>query len=171
MLVGIVAMTPTGLISDGQGMPWNIPTELKFFQNATNEATIIIGANTYRQVGDTIKSFRKVVILTHSPETFELDPEGNVSTVISVQELGPLIKSTDVNYVAGGGLTYAQLMPLCDFFYITEVFDMKLKGAIYFPLAEFYDLFELMQYNVEVDEETSIPLIFKLYRKKRKQND
>ena len=49
------------------------------------------------------------------------------------------------------------------------MFKKDAVGETYFPLDDFYDFFELLRYDLQVDEKTGTPLIFKLYKKKKRQ--
>lgn len=165
MLIGIVAMTPDGLIGSAEGLPWHIPTDLKFFKNVTKDKTIIVGKTTY----DTLPPLkdRKIIVMSRDEE-LEIE-EDSVKTVKSLEDLRETVIDDEISYVAGGAQMYKLLMPFCDYFYVTEVFKKDAVGEVYFPLDDFYDFFELKQYDLQIDEKTETPLIFKLYKKKKRR--
>lgn len=164
MLIGIAAMTTEGLIGNENGLPWHIPTDLKFFKNATKGKTLIVGSKTFATLPPLPD--RKIVVMSKDPLMKEVNLD--IEVVNSLEGLKPWIFENDINFVAGGAAIYELLMPFCDYFYITEIIGIEATGDVYFPLDEFHDLFELVKYHAEMDETTSAKLIFKLYKKRRR---
>lgn len=165
MLIGIVAMTPEGLMGTEDGLPWHIPSDLKFFREITNGKTLIVGHTTYNTLPPL--PGRDIIVMSRN-EDLELEDEG-VRIVHSLEELQDVILDDELTMVAGGAEIYKLLMPFCDYFYVTEVFAKNLKGEVLFPLDDFYDLFEVQRYDLKTDEATDTPLIFKLYKKRKRE--
>ncbi|ASV43394.1 dihydrofolate reductase [Vibrio phage JSF12] len=60
----VIAMTPTGLIGAGNGLPWHFPSDLRFFKNLTEGSTIIMGSNTAKHPAFPLPNRRNVVVTT-----------------------------------------------------------------------------------------------------------
>ena len=162
MLIGIVAMTPEGLIGNEDGLPWHIPSDLAFFKKITTGKTLIVGSKTFETLPPLPD--RDIIVMSRD---VKLDID-DVRVVNSLEELGEEILDEKINIVAGGAEIYKLLMPFCDFFYVTEVFDRMARGETYFPVDDLHELFKLNRYDLQIDEKTDTPLIFKLYEKKER---
>lgn len=165
MLIGIVAMTPEGLIGTEDGLPWHIPSDLKFFKEITQGKTLVVGHTTYKTLPPL--PGRDIIVMSRN-ESLEIEDK-DVRIVHSLEELKDIILDDELTMVAGGAEIYKLLMPFCDYFYVTEVFAKNLKGEVKFPLDDFYDLFEVKRYDLKTDEKTDTPLIFKLYKKRKRE--
>lgn len=107
----------------------SVPGDLRYFKGRTMGSNVIMGRKTYDSIGHPL-SGRTNVILTSDktltvPEEMVLNSLGDVVDYIYKAE-------KDV-FVIGGAKVYEQLLPYCEFAYVTEN-DIAVKHDVSFPL-------------------------------------
>jgi dihydrofolate reductase len=137
MLISIIAaMDRRGLIGDGTGLPWHLPTDLRRFRTLTWGKPIIMGRNTFESIGKPLPG-RLNIILTHDPKYSapgcRVAP--TLEEALSIAEDN--LRSTGGNEVMiiGGGKVYAEAIHRWDRLYLTIV-DGEFEGRTYFPVQE-----------------------------------
>lgn len=165
MLIGIVAMTESGLIGKGDGLPWHIPDDLRFFRKLTEGKTLVAGRNTWENMPRLEN--RKFVLYTRS---LDLEQTENLRSVSTVEEIINLAFAEEEYYLIGGAFMFKIFGHLCNYFYVTKVFEdeyITFEGDVYFPMKVLKDNYELMSSVPHRDESTGIDLAFELYENKR----
>ena len=130
MISIIVAKTKNGVIGKGDGLPWNLPGDLKHFAKVTKGHTVIMGRKTYesivKKLGHALPGRKNVII------TSQGDFQAPGCLVIhSVSEVMFPASQEEV-FIIGGGEVYKEFMPLAKKLYITEV-STECEGDVYFP--------------------------------------
>lgn len=101
-------------------MPWDIPSDLKYFSKVTNGATVIMGRKTYESLPAAHRPLpnRTNIILTRNSD-YNL-PNG-VQMAESLDEALGIAK--DPIFVIGGANVYAQAInhPDCNQIYLTHI--------------------------------------------------
>ncbi len=132
---------------------WNIPNDLKYFKEMTQNKTIVMGRKTYESIGKPLKN-RKNIVLTR--QNINID---NVETVNNYQEL---LKTNEDVFIIGGEQIYKMFLPYADNIYLTEINDSK-DADSYFP--EFNkDLYE--KEIIKEEKYNDLEYKFVVYRKK-----
>lgn len=107
-------------IGKENAMPWNIPSDLKYFSKVTNGATVIMGRKTYESLPAAHRPLpnRTNIILTRNSD-YNL-PNG-VQMAESLDEALEIAK--DPIFVIGGANVYAQAInhPDCNRIYLTHI--------------------------------------------------
>jgi dihydrofolate reductase len=67
--IGIIAMTPSGIIGNAGGMPWSIPAELAHYRSVTTGQCLVMGRRTFESMRSVGASFlgQTGFILSGSP--------------------------------------------------------------------------------------------------------
>ncbi len=131
----IVAMSENRVIGIKNGMPWDIPEDMKFFKETTMGHIVIHGRKTYEALGYRPLPKRLNVIVTRHPEN--IPPHKDIVIVTSIEEALEYARSQikewgEEVFVSGGGEIYKLAMPYTDRIYLTLV-HKKIEGDAFFP--------------------------------------
>jgi dihydrofolate reductase len=132
--IGIVAMTPAGIIGLDGTLPWHLPADLAFFKRTTSGHPIVMGRKTYDSIGRPLPN-RRNIVLTHN--TAWSAP--GVETIPSPAALGDLSGLDGTIYIIGGSKVYEAFLPTLDELLISHV-SKEFPGDTWFP--EFQPMFE-----------------------------
>lgn len=155
----IVARSKNNVIGKNGKIPWKIKGEQKQFKELTTGNVVIMGRNSYDEIGRPLPNREMIVISNTKKYIGE-----NLHTASSVKEAIEFAKGKDV-YIAGGYGVYKEAIPLVDVMYITEININVEQGDVFFP--EFDD----NNFNISIVEtsENNELYIRKIYRRKNKQ--
>lgn len=155
----IVARSKNNVIGKNGKIPWKIKGEQKQFKELTTGNVVIMGRNSYDEIGHPLPNRETIVISNTKKYIGE-----NLNTASSVKEAIEFAKGKDV-YIAGGYGVYKEAIPLVDVMYITEININVEQGDVFFP--EFDD----NNFNISIVEtsENNELFIRKIYRRKNKQ--
>lgn len=129
MLSIIVAKAKNNIIGKDNELLWNLPEDLKRFQNMTTGHVIIMGRKTFESLGRVLPN-RKHVVLSQNPD-FKVEDE-NVEIVHSMFQLQDYMEDENENFVIGGSMIYTLLMPYIQKMYVTQI-DKDFEGDSFFP--------------------------------------
>jgi dihydrofolate reductase len=130
----IVAMTRTGVIGRGGGLPWHLSADLKRFKSLTMGHHIIMGRRTFESLGRVLPGRTTIIVSRRGDFTA---PPG----VIIVQNLdaATAAAATDPEpFVIGGGQLFEPAIALANRLYVTWV-EAEIPGDTYFPPIEWSD--------------------------------
>ena len=150
----IVARSKNNVIGKNGKIPWKIKGEQKQFKELTTGNVVIMGRNSYDEIGRPLPNRETIVISNTKKYIGE-----NLHTASSVKEAIEFAKGKDVYGV------YKEAIPLVDVMYITEININVEQGDVFFP--EFDD----NNFNISIVEtsENNELFIRKIYRRKNKQ--
>jgi dihydrofolate reductase len=130
----IVAIAANGVIGKDNALPWHIPEDLKWFKRNTLGKPIIMGRKTWDSIGRPLPG-RPNIVVTRQPGW---RAEG-VHAVHSLDEGLTLAESLAPDaaelMVIGGSALFAEALPRCVRFYMTEV-KRAYDGDVRFPEIE-----------------------------------
>ena len=159
-MIGLIeASSKNNVIGKNGKIPWKIKGEQKQFKELTTGNVVIMGRNSYDEIGRPLPNRETIVISNTKKYIGE-----NLHTASSVKEAIEFAKGKDV-YIAGGYGVYKEAIPLVDVMYITEININVEQGDVFFP--EFDD----NNFNISIVEtsENNELFIRKIYRRKNKQ--
>ena len=123
----IAAMTKTGVIGNGNKLPWNIPDELKHFRQMTLDTTVIMGMRTFESIGKPLPKRNNIIL---NPEPISI---AGTDVCQSISQAVGIAKGYGKEiFVIGGAYTYAQFLPLADRLYISYI-KHDYPGNVFFP--------------------------------------
>lgn len=130
-MISIIVATDENLLigkkDSSNGMPWNLPEDLKHFKNTTVGKTILMGLTTYKAIGRPLPNRKTIVV---SLEPFEDD---RVEVRDSLEEVIQEYKDKGEDlFISGGASIYKQSLPLVDQLLISRV-PGNHEGETYFP--------------------------------------
>ena len=133
----IAAMSENRVIGADGKIPWHLPEDFRWFKHKTSGGALIMGRKTCASLGRPLPG-RENLVLSRDPDAkidgFRVFPE--------IEELLRQVAEETTAWVIGGGEIYAQLLPRCQFLYLTRV-KRKVEGDVFLPAFE--DCFELNQ--------------------------
>lgn len=139
-------MTESGIIANNGKMPWNIKSEMKYFQSLTTNKTVLMGSKTFLSIGKPLKN-RYNIIITSEPNKYQKFV--NQDCIIS-NNLPEIIKKYHKNpknelWVIGGAKIYQQTFKNADFLYLSIIKEHKEKfsGNLKFPILDFSQFKEI----------------------------
>ena len=123
----IVAMAKNRTIGINNTLPWRIPEDLRHFKALTMGHHLIMGRKTFDSIGKPLPG-RTTVVVTRD-RSLKID---GCTVVHSLPEAIASCAGDPQVFVVGGEDIYAQLLPLADTLYITEI-QQAVEGDAHFP--------------------------------------
>ena len=148
----IVAIAENRAIGKDNKLLWHISEDLKRFKKLTTGHTLIMGRNTFLSLPNgALPNRRHIVISDVEGEYFEGCEMAN-----SIEAAIALAGSEDECFVIGGGMVYAQFLPLAGRLYLTRVHH-SFEADTFFPEIDFSRWKALKAEKVEAGEKNQYP--------------
>jgi dihydrofolate reductase len=131
----IAAISKTRILADSTkehihvGIPWNIPSDARYFQEITWRHPVIMGRKTYSTFNTPLQNRTNIIV------TRDTDYQAPGCVVFhSLQEAIEWAKMSETEeiFIAGGGQIYTEAIKFADKLYLTIV-EGNFVGDIYFP--------------------------------------
>lgn len=163
-LAHIVAASENNVIGVNNGLPWDIPEDMKFFRDKTKGKALIMGRKTFESVGHPLPNRLNVVITrqpgySHESENVVVVP--NIGMAIQHCERVQHKYGSEI-FIIGGGEIFKESLPMVDVIYLTRI-HKKFDGDIFYPEVP-EDQFALVEQR---DRTEPIPFSFLTYHRKR----
>lgn len=153
MVIIIAAIGSNGIIGNGDGLPWHIPSEYKQFLSYIKGQTVIMGRRSYEIFRNDMLPKRMVVVSS----TLQTD---RAAVFVSFQEALAYSGSFPENiFICGGQAVYEESLPHADYMYLSFI-KGEHQGNVYFP--EFDDGDWILEKREEHDE-----FLFVIYRRNK----
>jgi len=128
----IVAIAENRAIGKDNKLLWHVSEDLKRFRKLTTGHTLIMGRNTFLSLPNgPLADRRHIVISDKEGERFE-----GCEMASSVEEAVDLAGDRDECFVIGGGMAYAQFLPVAGKLYLTRVHH-EFEADTFFPEIDF----------------------------------
>ena len=130
-LAVICAMSRNGVIGRDNGLPWNLPGDLKHFKETTLGCPIIMGRKTWDSIGRPLPGRTNIIVTRRG----EVESDG-IKIADSLKNALDLAKSCLTTaggneiFVIGGAQIYKEAFPLANRLYLTRV-NSFVDGDIY----------------------------------------
>lgn len=108
---------------------WNLPEDMKHFQEKTMGKTVVMGDRTFQSIGRPLPG-RKNIVVTKLPDFKAVGVEIKNSLEEVLEEAK---KSLDEIFIIGGGMIYSLSLPFADKLYLTVVDDAPKDADTFFP--------------------------------------
>ncbi|MEQ1662513.1 MAG: dihydrofolate reductase [Thiobacillus sp.] len=123
----IAALAKNRVIGIENRLPWRLPEDLAHFKALTLAHPILMGRKTFESLGRPLPG-RTNIVITRNPD---YAPDG-CRVADSIPAAIALCQDADEVFFIGGAELYAQVIPLADRLYLTEV-DIEAEGDAWFP--------------------------------------
>ncbi len=135
----IVAMSQNRVIGRDQGLPWNLPEDLKRFRKITKGHPVIMGRKTFDSMGKPLPD-RENIVITRQGIAIP-----GVKIVSTLSEALKPFEGTDREvFILGGGQIFSESLSRVDRIYLTLI-EQDFQGDVLFPevnWAQFKKTFE-----------------------------
>lgn len=143
----IAAVSKNDVIGKNGELPWNMPSDLQFFKEMTQNSTIIMGRKTWQSLKGKRLPNRKVIVLS-SNAFYNHSRDKDCFFVKTLLEAISLADKLSINskiFIAGGETVYLQAMDLnlVSTAYITRINCTINDGDAFLP-HKFYSYFNLL---------------------------
>jgi len=143
----IVAIAENRAIGKDNKLLWHISGDLKRFKQLTTGHTLIMGRNTFLSLPNgALPRRRHIVISDVEGESFRA-----CEMASSIDEAIAMAGSSDECFVIGGGMVYAQFLPMAGKLYLTRVHH-SFEADTFFPEIDFTQWDALSSESVEAGE-------------------
>ncbi len=142
----VAAIGENGVIGDGRGLPWHLPSDLKHFRKITIGKPVLMGRKTFESIGRALPG-RETIVLTRD-RAFEVRcggvPDGRVTVAHDLEAALDLAQArakalgAEEVIVAGGGDLYESLINRARRMHLTLV-DLAPRGSVRFPVVDWTD--------------------------------
>jgi dihydrofolate reductase len=131
-LESVAAVAENGVIGDGDGVPWNLPAEVRQYRQHVAGAPVIVGRRTFESMqSDPDPPGRVRIVLSRTPRTDDDPATVHVSGVDEAIERAAAL-GDDVAYVLGGGEIYALFLSHVDRMRLSRVAG-EYEGDVFYP--------------------------------------
>lgn len=160
----IAAMSLNRVIGVKNGLPWHIPTDLKYFKKVTDGGCVVMGRKCWESIPEKYRPLpNRVNVVCTRNEKFEAK---NAATLGDINRVLTNLKNNgddDDVFVIGGGEIYKESFKHADMFYLTRIYT-NIEGDI------FLDGFNETEWELvsatEKQEENGFKFNFEVYKKK-----
>ncbi|MCM1292012.1 MAG: dihydrofolate reductase [Bacteroides sp.] len=164
MKVSIIAIVArNGAIGVGGDQPFHISADFKRFKTLTMGKPIVMGRRTFEALPGGALPGRRNIVVTRSADWHAegVETAPSIETALAMARDG----GTEEAMIIGGGMVYAQAMPLADRLLITEVDAMVDDADTFFPDIDpaLWKLIEASDYAV--DPRSGAPYRFLEFRR------
>jgi len=129
--IAIAAMAENRAIGLGDGLPWRLPAEFRFFKQATMGHVLAMGRKTWDTVGQALPGRETIVISrTARPEDFP-----GATLMRSIDDLRAFDAGGRTIFIAGGNEIYQQTLPHCAELLLSRIKQTP-KADAWFPIFE-----------------------------------
>jgi len=123
----IAALAKNRVIGIENRLPWRLPEDLAHFKALTLGHPILMGRKTFESLGRPLPG-RTNIVITRNPDYCR----DGCLVADSIPAALALCADVDEVFFIGGAELYAQVIPLADRLYLTEV-DIEAEGDAWFP--------------------------------------
>ena len=135
-------------------MPWNVPEEYQQYLNFVSGQTVIMGRKSYEIFGADLPATTTAIVVSRNTSIAGVKVVQSFEDAVATAE--SIGKST---FVAGGGLIYAEAIPIADEMYLSTI-KGEFEGDTYFPE------FDVAEWEI-TEERDAVEFIFRKYRRMR----
>ncbi|MBI3034899.1 type 3 dihydrofolate reductase [Candidatus Woesearchaeota archaeon] len=143
----IVAMDENRAIGCRNKLPWNLPSELQYFREATKGKPVVMGRKTYESIGRPMPERLNIIITRDKNYTAD-----GCIVVNSIQDAIKAAKGSHEIMVIGGSEIYRLFLPIANRLYVTKVHG-KFEADTYFPEFNENEWLKSREKFVEKDNE------------------
>lgn len=143
---------------------WQLPNDLKFFKEQTQDSVVVMGRNTFNSLPKKLPKRRHLVITdvdNFNKSIEDVDIFYNFAVLLSTVRKQAV--NTDV-FIIGGASVYRQFMFYADELILTEVDAEDKEADVYFP---FFDKHEYDRQVIASNEDNGIKYTHVRYLRKK----
>jgi dihydrofolate reductase len=160
----IAAVAANRVIGRNNGLPWNLPADLRLFQTLTMGHTLVMGRRTWESFATPLPG-RRIIVITRRPDWLPVLPEEAEGIEVAHSLDEALARAREAGdpevFVAGGTDVFREALPRADRIYLTRV-EAEVPGDTYFPAFDIADWKIVEEDHHEADVDHSFPFTFQI---------
>ena len=118
----IVARADNGVIGVDNQLPWNLPSDLKYFKQVTMGKPVVMGRKTFESIGRPLPGRTNVVITRNSDWSAPgVRVVGSLADALKLAKAQADLDGVDEVMVIGGATVYREAFDQVDRMYVTQV--------------------------------------------------
>jgi dihydrofolate reductase len=128
MISLVVARAANGVIGRDGDLPWRLPSDMRHFRELTAGHTVLMGRKTFESLPPKYRPLpqRRNLVLSSSAKQ-------ELSGAEVFPDLSSALEACEGEcFVIGGGAVYAEILPIADRVYATEI-EQQIEGDAFFP--------------------------------------
>ncbi len=146
----VAAIAENGVIGDGRGLPWHLPSDLKHFRGITMGKPLLMGRKTFDSIGRALPG-RETIVVTRDRAFDPMRARDSAKAVHVVHDLDTALELAQARaqamgaeevILAGGGNLYESLIGRAERMYLTFV-DIAPRGGVSFPAIDWSEWLEV----------------------------
>jgi dihydrofolate reductase len=146
----VAAIAENGVIGDGRGLPWHLPSDLKHFRRITMGKPLLVGRKTFESIGRALPG-REIIVATRDRAFDPSRGGGRAKAIHVVHELDAALALAQTRaramgaeevILAGGGNLYESLIGRAERMHLTFV-DIAPRGGVSFPAIDWSNWLEV----------------------------
>ena len=160
----IVAVSQNNVIGTNNDLPWDLPTDLKFFKTITNGNIDIMGRKCWESIPEKYRPLpnRLNIVINRNPDYVAEGAEVYNNIHLAIRDYR--LDDRDL-FIIGGGQIYKNSFELTDTLYLTLI-EQDIEGDVYLEGFEESD-WDLNKKS-EIKEENGYKFTFNKYTSKKK---
>ena len=160
----IVAVSLNNVIGVNRGLPWHMPSDLKYFREKTLGHHIVMGRRNYEAEGKALPD-RVNIVLTRNPD-YQI-PDGMV--VHKLEDAVEIARKAGESelFIVGGEEIYRLAMPFTDRIYLTRI-HVEVEGDTFYPGLDMKIWKEVSRISNKKDDRNPFDYDFLVYERLRK---
>jgi len=159
----IVAVAENGAIGARNQLLWDLPRDMKHFRETTSGHAVIMGQRTYESIGRPLPK-RLNIVVSNVPD-LKIDGCTVVDSPAKAIEVALSSGETEA-FVIGGGMIYANMLPMVDRVYFTRV-HVAPEADSFFPPFPTPEWQEVSREQFSADKENAYALDFLVFERKK----
>ena len=157
----IVAMDENGLIGAGNGLPWHLPNDLKYFKRMTLGKPVLMGRRTWNTLDKPLPQRENLVMSRDT--SFHAEGGKIVRTLDGALRLAEADGYGEL-MVAGGAEIYTLTLARANTLYITRI-HAHFKGDTWFPAVDWSQWIRESTAPQSPDEKNPYPHSFEIWQR------
>lgn len=135
MITIIVARGKNGVIGREGQMPWHLPSDLRYFKEATIGTPVVMGRKTFESIGKALPGRVNIVVSRSGFAAEGVVSARSLDEAITVARAAAVAGDRPQISILGGGEIYRQAMDIADELLVTEV-EAEPEGDTVFPAID-----------------------------------
>jgi dihydrofolate reductase len=163
-MINIIVAASTNMVIGNNGdLPWNLPSDLKYFKKITDGKRVIMGKNTWNSLPEKFRPLpnRENIVVSKTSNGIEL------KGALVVDDLDVILKtfseSNEDTFVIGGAQIYKEAFKYAHRLYLTQIYSY-VDGDAYLEGLDPIDWTLISTSDVKV--ENGYKFRFEVYQKK-----
>jgi len=161
----IAAVSKNYTIGINNKIPWNLPTDLKYFKEKTMGHYLLMGRKTFESLNTGLPG-REIIVLSRKEISYKKKNMIVVNSIIKGITYAKNAGEVEL-FISGGAEIFEKTINIVDKIYLTMI-DSDFEGDTFFPYINFSD-WRLLN-SSQTYMENDLKFRFLIYARKKRRN-